>query len=475
MKDCRGIGTCLAVALLVAAFARADCVPSMVPISGRGVFPNRMARALATNGSIFGLAKVDSNPNTHAIYFTTFNSDLSQLTNDVTVAANSLNGPAILLWNGSEFALFYQALSLTLMLQRIDVSGNLIGAPIALANHSWTNIDEFDVTWVPARNAYAFARTVSVGSDRGLWLTLLSAQGGVESDTNLTQYFNPPAFPHVVALADGTVDLVWARPSDSPLLSVFTISPSGTFGIVSVSQRTVTDMRVATNGTAVLIIDGVPTSSGGTTLRYAEVGAAGLIVPDGPFLSGSGRDIAPRALIWNPALSKWALVYLDAPNGFSFGLPGDTRLRGFASPTGIASDTLLSPNKFLSQLEAPYPPIFLNGAYIDTIARVLSPAEGTESYLVKLCPFSVTATADHPVESPFVPITFNAYPSGGTPGFTFAWDFGDLSTDTGAVVRHAYNVPGTYTVTITATDAAGAQSIFKFTVAVAFLRHRAVR
>ena len=38
---------------------------------------------------------------------------------------------------------------------------------------------------------------------------------------------------------------------------------------------------------------------------------------------------------------------------------------------------------------------------------------------------------------------------------TYSWDFGDNSTDSGAQVYHAYTTPGTYTVTLTVSDAFG--------------------
>jgi hypothetical protein len=41
---------------------------------------------------------------------------------------------------------------------------------------------------------------------------------------------------------------------------------------------------------------------------------------------------------------------------------------------------------------------------------------------------------------------------------SLAWDFGDDATATGAMPRHAYTDPGTYTVTVTATDSHGASS-----------------
>jgi hypothetical protein len=223
-----------------------------------------------------------------------------------------------------------------------------------------------------------------------------------------------------------------------------------------------------------MIIFSAPTPTG-TELRVARAdAAANVVTSDRAFLTGSGVDVAPLSLIWNPVLSEWVLVYNDAALGVRQAA-GDTRLRRFASLTAPPSDSFFSPNPLQSRLAAPYPVVFANVGYIGSIFRVLSRNEGSESYLVRSCPFMVSGSADHPFWRPFSPVTFTATPSGGRPGYTYEWDFGDLSRATGAVVQHIYQRPGTYTVTVTGTDAAGARSIATLTVQVAFPRQRAVK
>lgn len=474
MRLLRGLWISAAALLSVASPLFAACVPATQVISSVGVFPNHMAGPVAANGSILGVARTDSDPFSNAVYFATFNSDLQQLTADVKIADKTVNGAVALLWTGSDFAVFYQLPSLVLTVQRVDSHGNLIGGPVAINNHLWSPGDEFDVIWVAARNAYAVARTVTFGPERGVFVSVIAPSGAVQFDTNVTVFVTQPALPHVVALADGTLEIAWVRSGDSPLLIVSSVSPSNVLSAVAVSERLFTDLRLATDGSNILIIDQVPTSTG-TQLRYAQLGAAGNIINgDTLFLNGTGSDIAPRSLTWNPALSEWVLVYVDASSGFSV-LPGDTRMRRFSSPAGVASDTLVALSVIYSRLSAQSTPAFLAGGYIASIGRRLSQPEGSESYLVKSCPFFVTASIDRSAGAPYIPITFTAQPSGGVGGFTYSWDFGDLGSGAGAVTRHAYNVPGSYTVTLTATDATGAQSVYKLTVRVAFQRRRAVQ
>ncbi len=53
---------------------------------------------------------------------------------------------------------------------------------------------------------------------------------------------------------------------------------------------------------------------------------------------------------------------------------------------------------------------------------------------------------------------FTAIVSGGTTPYSFSWNFGDSSTGTGNPVSHTYGTSGTFTVTLTVTDANGART-----------------
>ena len=52
-------------------------------------------------------------------------------------------------------------------------------------------------------------------------------------------------------------------------------------------------------------------------------------------------------------------------------------------------------------------------------------------------------------------ISFAATPSGGTPPYTYIWDFGDGAPSATAAPSHTYSIAGAYTVTVTVTDANG--------------------
>ncbi len=52
-------------------------------------------------------------------------------------------------------------------------------------------------------------------------------------------------------------------------------------------------------------------------------------------------------------------------------------------------------------------------------------------------------------------VTFTGSATGGTPGYSFSWTFGDGASGTGQVATHAYSAANTYQVTLTARDSVG--------------------
>ncbi len=65
-----------------------------------------------------------------------------------------------------------------------------------------------------------------------------------------------------------------------------------------------------------------------------------------------------------------------------------------------------------------------------------------------------------------VAVAFSASVSGGTGAVGYLWNFGDLTSSTAANPAHIYAAVGSYTVTLTLTDAVGAKATTSFTVVV---------
>jgi PKD repeat protein len=74
-----------------------------------------------------------------------------------------------------------------------------------------------------------------------------------------------------------------------------------------------------------------------------------------------------------------------------------------------------------------------------------------------LTPLTVTASASPPSGTAPLGVTLTAVPSGGSGSDTFAWSFGDGTSDgTGISTPHTYASAGTYSATVTVTDGTGA-------------------
>src|ERR1043166_7323044 len=190
--------------LLLAASAAAQCVTALVPVSQPVLFPNRAPRPIAFTGSVYGVAKLDSDPANNAVYFGVYDANLNQIRPDRLIAASTLAGPRILLWNGSEFALFYETRNFQITLQRIDVNGNPVGGPIAVApQHAQAFNQEYDAAWDPTRKAYIVLHTVTTGFEAGLWMAVIAADGTPKSDEPVTFFVATPVYPRVAGTPPG--------------------------------------------------------------------------------------------------------------------------------------------------------------------------------------------------------------------------------------------------------------------------------
>ncbi len=67
-------------------------------------------------------------------------------------------------------------------------------------------------------------------------------------------------------------------------------------------------------------------------------------------------------------------------------------------------------------------------------------------------PLTVSVQVNPSTGTAPVTVTFYSTVSGGTPGYTYAWTFGDGGSDTSANPSHTYTTAGTYTATVVVTD-----------------------
>jgi len=463
---------------LLASPAAAQCVSTLVPVSQPVVFPNRAAGPIAWTGSLLGMAKQDADPSTNAIWSAVYDANLNQVRADNLVASATATGPRLLLWNGTDLAVFYQTPGFQITFQRFDVNGNAIGGPIAVAPaHAQAPGEELDAAWDPTRKAYIVLHSITTGFERGVWLTVVAADGTQKSDEAITFFIADPVFPRVAVTAAGNIGIIFSRAVNggqqelafavvapgTPPTSIATIRASGSFP------------RLATDGKFFFVVYTQPVT-GGSVLRSVKYDTAGRVVTADAQLLSAGQDVVAFSVIANATLSEWGLLYVSYPVGIVNASAGETRLRRIPFSGSTQIDGPFSVDGTKRNL-APQSELTWNGdAYVASIGRVLSRAEGTESYLARLCPLRVTAAAKPAVSDPNVPITLTANPTGGTPPYSFTWHFGDVSADqSGQSVTHTYTQVGTYTATVTTTDLNGSITTTTVTITILNLRHRAAR
>jgi len=464
--------------VLLAGTAAAQCVSTLVPVSQQLVFPNHAAGPFAWTGSQYGMAKQDADSSTNAIWFAVYDANLNQIRGDNLLAATTLAGPRIVLWNGTEFAVFYQRTDFQIVFQRVDANGNAVGTPIAVAPfHVLGPGEEFDAAWDPLRKTYVVLHTIVSGMERGVWLTTIAADGTQKSDAAITFFIADPTYPRVSITPAGNVAIVFSRlvNGGQQELAFATLTPGTPPTSISTIRAGGSNPRIGTDGRFFLVVYTAPVT-GGSVLRSVKYDTAGRVVTADAQLLSAGQDAIAFSVVANATLGEWGVLYVSYVVGVANPSLGETRLRRIPFSGALQTDEPFSLGNTKRTL-APQSELTWNGsAYVASIGRVFSRAEGTESYLARHCPLVVRAIASPTISDPNVPIALTANPSGGTPPYSYTWSFGDISAnETGPTVTHAYRQPGTYTVTLTATDANGSTTTSTVTITIANLRHRSAR
>ncbi|HEY3055471.1 MAG TPA: PKD domain-containing protein [Thermoanaerobaculia bacterium] len=445
----------------------ADCV-SLLRETSSGVF-NRTSSAVAWSGTVLGVTKVD-NSASKALSFATYSSDLTQFTADRTIADATFSGVIALIWNGSDFALFYEDRSAQLRMLRISASGEPIGSAVAIApNHAPSGDREYDVVWDATRQAYVILHSVVTGTDKGMWLTMLNADGTVRSDELITIPFTAPALPRLAVNAGGAFAVLFRRSG------VFHVRVYDAAGVGGALQQVMSakEVRIAANGTTFAIVGNAPVNAP-TEIDWALVDDHGVIVmPAKKLFAARGVEIAPVSLSWNADRGEWALAYLDSRFPFTL-VPGDYRLRRFTASGSVISDSLFSPDTVVTTLATDQPFAWTGSSYASAASRSASGSVQPQSFVIRHCP--LTASAGAPVRSIAVggTLIFIAFVDGGTSDRTYSWDFGDGFTSTAKTTAHRYERLGDYTAVLSVSDSTGATSVSTVLVHVVNPRRRGV-
>jgi hypothetical protein len=454
----------VALIFILIGFAAAaqNCATATRLISTKASVPNLLAGPSAWTGNALGVVHSDE-ANDAAIWFGLYSENLDTLIAPRLVANDAADDEAItaLLFNGTDFALFYRTDDV-IRLQRLTVTGDPIGAPIAItADRRPRLADEIEVIWSDRIAAYVMARHISQGRDRGIWVTVLEKDGSVRSDGEIPA--SPPSNPDlaVAVASDGVIGLFHLSEDDG--MVQYTRLVSGRF------PETRSIASAATNIQAVAYDDLFVVTrlvGEGTTaeIRWFVVSSDDEIVrPDGVLVASNG----------NIVLQPLGLIALDDELALTYAIPvttatviPDMHLRRFTIAGSTISDTPFAAGDFTaSRALSAYAPVwtgtsFLTAAIRETSARL-------DSYLLRYCPLRAQVQAPQLVLVD-TPVTISSSVSGGLPGYSYAWT---IARDpggprTGASIQRTFSALGSRPITLVVTDSNGATTTATFTIEV---------
>jgi uncharacterized repeat protein (TIGR01451 family) len=189
----------------------------------------------------------------------------------------------------------------------------------------------------------------------------------------------------------------------------------------------------------------VPLPAFQVSKSYAGSRVAGTVVTYTLTVTNTGHSAGTGIRLTDPLPAE--LTYGGGGDSFTAGAvgwiiptlaPGAATTRGFTATLGCISNVTVT-----------------NANY-----RVTGSDQGVASaagvpviFTTDMPTISADFTAVPTTVRPGQPVTFTATATTDGPTIaTYEWDFGDMSHDTGMVVRHAYARPGSYTVMLAVTD-----------------------
>lgn len=200
-------------------------------------------------------------------------------------------------------------------------------------------------------------------------------------------------------LSNMSVDL------DVFILSSCNVSSCQAFGGIAATYSN------APAGTYYIVVEGYHGTQGSYTLTVNSAIAAPIIIANGPVTFCQGGNVtltssSGSSYLWSPGSATTQAITSSSSGSYTVSVP---------DPNGCGNLT-------------------------STPVQVTSNPDPTASF---------SFTQNDPT------IDFTGSGSGGTPGYNFAWNFGDTNIGTGAAVSHTYVTPNTYTVQLCVNDAVG--------------------
>jgi hypothetical protein len=447
----------------------ADCTSAVRVLDVNTATTTLAAGPVAFSGTSLAVAFTDEAR--HALSVGIYDEDLNTISAPRVVVDHAPLGALALLWNGTDFGLFYRADDRTLALRRFSATGDPLGDPILLSlGRSVAVSDELSIVWSPTLNAYVLARTFTQGDGKDTAVLYLNRDGSVQRSVSIFVRAATPVSHMRVAV------------TDSGIIGAFFDSPNGTLMYARVSGDlattvnvwTISDDLVAAASGEQFVLAHLDASTTPATIRGITIDTDGNVVtPEGELVAIAESEVAPIALVRGPG-DELALSYTEVLDGVG----GDSlRLHRYTRGGTTISDTIFSvADPLRERATTRFPFVWTGRSYITAVSRARDLASLSETELVRYCPLTAHITTAQSIVRPNVFVAFSGSAAGGGSAYAYSWDFGDRSGHvSGTNVQHRYEHTGQYVVTLTVTDETGASTQTTFTIDVSHGKQRAVR
>jgi hypothetical protein len=462
MRRTRIAAAAVLLLMAVAGTASAQCVTEVREIYSRSNSTSLVAGPFAWNGQMFAVASQQAS--NKSVWVSFFNEAGDQLFPNVKVPSSDDSELVDILWNGTEFGLFYETEDHRLILRRVSTTGELIGPaiePLRGDDFVIGDNDELDFVWSADLNAYLIARTANAPAPR-VYLTILERTGLVRSDEEIAPTAPESLVRIDITTGNGVIGIFYEQEGTRHIM-LAPIEAGELETIRKVWETTGPDLVIDARANDFVLARTQTQGDGRKAIRWKIVDTNGREVrQEARLLIGTGLDVAPLSLMARG--DEIIITYLDSRDGFDEQI-GNYRIRRVNTDGDTLSDTFFAAtDSGRRRAQTPYDFVWTGDAFAAIVVR--DTESGDDSFLVRLCALKADISGPR-VMHPGDTVTFTGIAEGGVPPYTYVWNWGFFNQAFGATPQIRFDTPGTYVLTLTITDDTGSIATDTFEVTVA--------
>lgn len=450
----------LLLPLVVSQTALAECASFAARMTPRTAGLDLEAKTTVWTGNTVGVMHQEADGN---LWLTRFDERGEMLDRETKVPGSVGARFLDLVWNGSEYGVFFASSDDKLKFARMTSDGQAI-VPIhsPLPKVVIADEDEFDVVWDAGRGTYVVARTLNAGEAPTVWITFLRTDGSVRTDEKITEAA-PGSIVRAAALESGVVGIFFER-STGAQLSYLRLSGSERrlyrnvgdvedhLVVVARNNQFTLARWIDVNDRRRALVWTVLDTSGNQVIRQTEV-----------FQVDKGDLTDPPLAMAAGDGDEYGIAYVN-PTGRGTSGPAGFRLRRVDSNTRQIADTYFAAADTRFVDAATRGDIVWTGtSWITEGTRPV--ATGHASYLMRVCPLVAKIEAPR-VVSIGEPASFDALVDGGVPSYRYQWQFADDVLSTSSNLQRMFTVAGDYLVTLAITDSTNTTATDSFIITV---------